>query len=715
MKAEERDFPKVSSSNPSWYLIENQPASALTQSVDKTDITLQIGNVNATINGMPYALDAAPYIKNSRTMLPVRFISEGLDSVVSWDAVERKVTINDDLSILNLWIGKSNATVGPKSINENSDADSDGLTFSAEKILGTNPNNKNTVYTTLTDKAISDILKQYPGTNFFSATPDGRCDLTLPEKIALTLDPRTPFNVDSIVDDEFALRYAASRGLSKTKENASKEIAGIVLAYGEKLGNGMKLAMGTRILAPEKADASASTAKSQVETSYSLRAYKEGTTLDALTSSERYKALMLLNNAFGEQEINLLLSQSPTLQKNNLQQYSDLVKTLQDASNATEASLGKKVKETNTFRQYVNQLGLYDYNAGELAVKMWDGANDALKAEIKSHPKTFLAITAGFGPYASANKITYEEKEYDFQDFSVSQGISEWALKLFDYDVKTEKELLSNKEGIVNKFGGLENEDFMLLKTMIPDFSFDVIQTQKTGKPFGFFRVLKEKGLYDALKSAFDITGEMEKTLEIAKNYYHDVKEQGITADWLGECGAAYVDLKINSLIKAKINGVKTSGVPYGDVTISATSPIYNTTNSEELALVNEKLKPENTPKEDKDKISVDANRISRIEDLLLKSLLIPSTKYSVPTPSANVVGLLTLEPNENFLVLPFTIKGYLLNGINYNENKWTVDSVDLFLPERINSSNLIINDYTRINNLKDKKWNLIISELDKP
>ena len=75
IKAQERDFPKVSSSNPSWYLIENQPASALTQKIDKTDITLQIGNVNATINNMPYTLDAAPYIKNSRTLLPVRFIS----------------------------------------------------------------------------------------------------------------------------------------------------------------------------------------------------------------------------------------------------------------------------------------------------------------------------------------------------------------------------------------------------------------------------------------------------------------------------------------------------------------------------------------------------------------------------------------------------------------------------------------------------------------
>jgi hypothetical protein len=579
IKAEERDFPKVSSSNSSWYLIENQPASAITQSIDKTDITLQIGNIKATINDMPYTLDAAPYIKNSRTMLPVRFIAEGLDSAVSWDALERKVTIDYDSTNINLWIGKSTATVnglnytldsppeiknsrtfvpirfiaensgaavswdnatrevsivrtryGAKSINQNSDADSDGLTFSAEKILGTNPNNKNTVYTTLTDKAISDILKQYPGTNFFSDTPDGRCDLTLPEKIALSLDPRKAFNIDFIVDDEFALRYAASRGLSKTKENAANAISGIIPSYGEKLGNAVKLAMGTRILAPEKADASAVVAKAQVETSYSLRAYKEGTTLDALTSSERYKTLMLLNNAFGEQEINLLLSQSTTLQKGDITKYSDLIKTLTDASNATEASLGKKVKETNTFKQYVNQLGLYDYNAGELAVKMWDGASTELKEQIKAHPKWALSIVSGFAPFVSGK---------DAQNSEILDLVVNYAKEHFSYHVETEKILndLADKENDADLRRPLEGFDWMTLQFLLPNQSWTNAEN-----------VEKLPDLKSKLENTFNYIENLKTIRDNAIQNFHDVSyvdkpsiKIDLLSNWLGSGSIDYV------------------------------------------------------------------------------------------------------------------------------------------------------------------------------
>jgi hypothetical protein len=58
-----------------------------------TTIGLQIGNKTAVINGKAIALEAAPYIKNSRTMVPLRVISESFGGDVVWDAALRTITI----------------------------------------------------------------------------------------------------------------------------------------------------------------------------------------------------------------------------------------------------------------------------------------------------------------------------------------------------------------------------------------------------------------------------------------------------------------------------------------------------------------------------------------------------------------------------------------------------------------------------------------------
>src|SRR5450830_521812 len=58
-----------------------------------TTIGLQIGNKTAVINGKIVALDAAPYIKNSRSMVPLRVISESFGSDVAWNAAKHVITI----------------------------------------------------------------------------------------------------------------------------------------------------------------------------------------------------------------------------------------------------------------------------------------------------------------------------------------------------------------------------------------------------------------------------------------------------------------------------------------------------------------------------------------------------------------------------------------------------------------------------------------------
>ncbi len=59
----------------------------------KTEITLTIGFLNATVNGETIINDVAPVIRNGRTMLPIRFIADALGAKVEWDDEAKKVTI----------------------------------------------------------------------------------------------------------------------------------------------------------------------------------------------------------------------------------------------------------------------------------------------------------------------------------------------------------------------------------------------------------------------------------------------------------------------------------------------------------------------------------------------------------------------------------------------------------------------------------------------
>jgi hypothetical protein len=297
----EGEAPKVSASNPSWYYLSNQPASAVFQEREQKNLELMIGRASADINGSSYALDAPPYIKSGRTMVPVRFISEGLGADVAWNASEKKVTINLDGKEVLLYIGKnygyvagkkvsldappeiksgrtmvpvrlisegfgasvawdaptktvsiSKETLGEKTIIESSDADSDGLTFSAEKILGTNPNNRATVYSSLTDGKLSEIKGLYPALNIFARNPDGKTDVSLAMKVSLGADPTNPNNFDDILDDFNAIRYAREKGAAISKQGIEKVISELENSYGPKMSDAFKSLYGAgRIKAAE--------------------------------------------------------------------------------------------------------------------------------------------------------------------------------------------------------------------------------------------------------------------------------------------------------------------------------------------------------------------------------------------------------------------------------------------------------------------------------
>jgi len=69
---------------------ENESAIA---TKDGKEIKITIGKNTAMVNGNSVELDAPAFIKNSRTMVPVRFIAESFDMKVDWDAKTQTVLI----------------------------------------------------------------------------------------------------------------------------------------------------------------------------------------------------------------------------------------------------------------------------------------------------------------------------------------------------------------------------------------------------------------------------------------------------------------------------------------------------------------------------------------------------------------------------------------------------------------------------------------------
>jgi hypothetical protein len=57
-------------------------------------VVLAINSTKATINGSGYTLESPAVIKNGRTMVPIRFIAEGINYAVDWDNTTKTATIN---------------------------------------------------------------------------------------------------------------------------------------------------------------------------------------------------------------------------------------------------------------------------------------------------------------------------------------------------------------------------------------------------------------------------------------------------------------------------------------------------------------------------------------------------------------------------------------------------------------------------------------------
>lgn len=87
------------------------------EAIKKADSTVKILDVNSIVSDTKeFKFDTPPVIKGSRTLIPVRAITEGLGAKVSYDQATKKVTIAKDGTTIELTLGSNVALVNGKQV-----------------------------------------------------------------------------------------------------------------------------------------------------------------------------------------------------------------------------------------------------------------------------------------------------------------------------------------------------------------------------------------------------------------------------------------------------------------------------------------------------------------------------------------------------------------------------------------------------------------------
>ncbi len=71
----------------------DEDKQSITSSKDGTSIYMEVGKNEMTVNGKTITLDAAPMVKNYRTLVPVRAVAESFDCTVDWNNGTQTVAI----------------------------------------------------------------------------------------------------------------------------------------------------------------------------------------------------------------------------------------------------------------------------------------------------------------------------------------------------------------------------------------------------------------------------------------------------------------------------------------------------------------------------------------------------------------------------------------------------------------------------------------------
>lgn len=82
-------------------------------------VTLEffIGKGTYNVNGTATVMDVSPIIKEGRTLLPIRFVTEAIGANIQWFDTEKKVLITQGTTTIELWIGKNQAKLNGQSVS----------------------------------------------------------------------------------------------------------------------------------------------------------------------------------------------------------------------------------------------------------------------------------------------------------------------------------------------------------------------------------------------------------------------------------------------------------------------------------------------------------------------------------------------------------------------------------------------------------------------
>jgi hypothetical protein len=87
------------------------PGTTTPTPASQVTMRFYINNPDYYVDNQVQSMDTAPMIKDSRTLLPVRYVAEPLGASVGWDPAEQRVTINMDGKTIDLWINNNMAAV----------------------------------------------------------------------------------------------------------------------------------------------------------------------------------------------------------------------------------------------------------------------------------------------------------------------------------------------------------------------------------------------------------------------------------------------------------------------------------------------------------------------------------------------------------------------------------------------------------------------------
>ena len=88
--------------------------SRISSAASPLQIVLQVDNSVAKVGDLDVPLDVPPFISGGRTLVPLRFIGEQLGAKIGWEGQEQKVTYTRGTDEVILWVGRSNAMVNGK-------------------------------------------------------------------------------------------------------------------------------------------------------------------------------------------------------------------------------------------------------------------------------------------------------------------------------------------------------------------------------------------------------------------------------------------------------------------------------------------------------------------------------------------------------------------------------------------------------------------------